>query len=212
MVGPQWFHGLDAIVDLVVFLVAGLIALAAARGTMLLRERKYTLLAWGFGFVSLSYLSLAAAHGVLAIDAGRVPFLAMPHEMLETVWWLSFAHGALFLAGLVTLVILYHDVRDWGLQSLLFTLVLFAFALSHHGTATFYALVSVLLLSIIIQVYRRHLIKHGCAVVFSGFLLIFLGEVLLALLFMGSILYVLSYVVALAGFLVLLMNQLRVGR
>ena len=202
-----WFSGIDAVFDLIFFLITGLVAYSAFKGYRLLGTRQARLLATGFALISVSYLALSLGNLLSGIMI-RDPSFGVRYVIIATnLGW--FSHSLLFLTGLLVLVALYYKLFDVGLQLLLFFLTIFGFLLSGHLTSGFYALTAVLLLAIIAKIWHR---KKVSKLILGGFILLFLGEMILSLAFLGTTVYVLGHVVALAGFVSILIRQVQVMR
>ncbi len=210
--GPVWFLGVDAAVEAAFFLIALLVTITAIRAYRLLHDARYKTLSWGFGMLSASYLVLAIANAIVAAKL-RVGITAhFLEERLEAILSIGIIlHCALFLMGLLALLILYYDVRDMWLRATLVALVLCNLVLAGYHTTAFYVLTVILLASIVLRLWLQGAYRKRWMVQ-TGFSLIFTGEIFLGILFLTPLLYVAAHVTALAGFSLILASNLRALR
>lgn len=212
MAGPSWFSGFDAVFDIVFMLVTLSVAVVGYRGYKFLQDKKYLLLSKGFLFLSASYLLLMLTNVFTYLEArSMVPLFVRMMQISRTIAAGFILHALLFLAGLLMLVFLYYKIEDGAMRLLLSALVLFGFLMAWNMTGGFYILISILMLAIIVQLFRnwRAKSKSLAFLVFAGFSAVFIGEVLLAVLFLHESMYVASNLVTLAGYVAILVAQVK---
>lgn len=219
---PSWFRGLDSAIQFLFVIVTGLVALLGIRAYLFFKDERYKLHAFGFALLAASYLVLSLTNCALFLTAQGMDHVLPSRVTLTAIMWLgAILNAMLYLGGLAVLLICYLHIKERTTRALITVLVIFAALLATVEPnawtfGIFHLLGSALLLFIVARLMQNlHRPGHKSpAAVLTAFSLILLGEVLLALVFIldSQLLYVASYATQLAGFIIILVRQLLLGR
>ncbi len=210
--GPEWFYGIDALADTIFFVVTLLVAVSSYKAYKFFGKREYRLLSIGFVILSASYLALAFGNFFRYMLETNLAWNLREVIIGTNLGW--FTHSLLFLTGLLILIALYHKIINSSVQILIFLLTIFGFLLSGHLTSGFYILTAILLLFIIVKQWEIYKKKKKTPALFValGFTLLFIGEIVLSVALFGQMYYAIGHLVALVGFVCILISQLQVMR
>jgi len=181
---PIWFQTTYIAFDIIFFLISLAITITSIRAYMFLREERFKLFAAGFGFLTLSYLvGTLASCAILASNAS-----------LMTVT--SYLFAPLFLVGLMLLLFVYLEINQQSVRALLLILVIAVVLAINRPMGSlqgivFYLLGAVLLGFMVSRIaykcHKNH--KPTTLLVMIGFILLLVGQVLMAFLSLESVLF-----------------------
>ncbi len=200
--GPEWFFGVDAILESGAALIALCVTLASFRIYLMTREKKYAYFTSSFGLLTLSFLSRAITDALL-----EDVFFKLPAEIAAKVFFTGYvAHILLALTAYVLLLIVTHKITDKRLIALLFLIMVPSLLLSGSYFLSFYGLSAIFLAFIALSYYQNYkkVCKATACLVFISFTLLTLAQVLFLLETIYNFLFVAAHVTQAAGYLVIL--------
>lgn len=205
--GPDWFMGIDSIMQIIFALVTISIYFMSMKAYKFSREPKYKHFGLGFAFMSLAYVILAISN------------LAIVTRFYDgTVRGINFgslfylAHIFFILIGYCVLLLVSMKVRSKKLAVLMFAFISLFVLFSYQYYIKFHIVSLILLLFIAHQFLENYQQKKSTnsALVFSTFYLLAMSEILLlATVYMPS-LYVVGNLLQLLGYLAMLTMTIRV--
>ncbi|MCF7799128.1 hypothetical protein K9M74_04450 [Candidatus Woesearchaeota archaeon] len=212
---PLWFGVTKIIIQLIFALVTLLVAFFSYKVYKLSRQRPTFLFGLGFIALSSAYF-IEALFNYLLLQGVQTQHLfpaaigvAQPLQLSIFVVSLQML---LMITGLSLLSYVTLKERGAKIFLLILSMSLVGIVMSAHVGLTFYIITSIFLLFITAQYFQRHARKptKNSLMVFMGFGLLFLGNVQLAFAQSLSLLYISGHFISLFGYLLLLVNLLRV--
>ena len=216
---PVWFGGSDIVLQLFFALVTILIAYYAYKMYRVAKQR--STLYFGLSFLSISFAYfIQAIFNFLkleSIQSADILFMNAHHAM-STTFQLSIlavvSHIFFMILGFALLAYVTLKERSAKIFLLMITLSFIGIVFTPFFKLVFYLIATIFLLFIAAQHYQRHA-KVGTItslLVFGGFFLLFIGNLLLAAVNVVHKFYVLAHIIILVGYLLLLFSLLRVVR
>jgi hypothetical protein len=205
--GPQWFLSTEIVFDTIFTAITAIVTFVGFRAYTFFKDERHKLHSTGFLFLSGAYLMLTLTNLILLFELREVKY-TLHHvafiQNITTIGWLLFA--LLTLIGLTFLLIVYLQVTDKTVRALLFILVLFGVLFSDHIKGAFFLFIAVLLLFIVIKLAKNYGEKRKAAalLVLLGFCALFIGQVVLSVLFVNETGYVIAGILNLLGYLMIL--------
>jgi len=220
--GPAWFSGIDLVIDFVSLLFLLLIAFFAYKFYKINKEKKgYLGMVWGmillaasllFKMVSYAFIYFPGAAGISYYTNQFAPHGIMCSQTLFLGGFLLYAF--LRIAGLFILYAMYQKFKSKSYYVLIVYLILLVLLLS---SSLYYVLhLTLMLLSILIalsfyDIYKKNHYPNTKRVAISFFILA-LAQLIFLFAIFHSLVYVISEIVQLAGYLVLLITFILVLR
>lgn len=204
---PQWFFGIDILLEVIFALTAGLVAWYAFEIYRMADKRESKLLGIGFALISASYimrgiLNLFVLHeiqeGVRELSLSSVTFLGMTGIYL---YW------TLFTSGLITLVYMTAKVKNTRLYALLLLTTLTLLLMSNSPAISFGIISALFSLSIflhyIVECHRNH--NQKTMLIAASFGLLFASDAIPLILegYMNP--YVAGHILEFGSYLLLLL-------
>lgn len=214
---PLWFIQSEIGIQLLFFVVTLLVALYSYRVYRIARQKNSFYFAAGFLSISVAYLIQSIFNFLLLRSVHTTDVLSFMagHEVQSNLVlsvFIVFFHMVFMVTGfsiLSYLTLKQRNIKSFWLMVLLSVSgLLFAADMS----LIFYVIIAILLSFITIQYKKRFTKKPNpdTFMVFLSFGMIFLGSIQLALSSTLSALYISGHIVTLAGYLLLLVNLMRV--
>lgn len=214
---PLWFIQSEIGIQLIFAIVTLLVAFYAYRVYRIARQENSFYLGAGFLSISIAYFIQAFFNFLLLRQVTTCGFLSfMAGHQVQSTMTLSvlvvFLHMLFMVAGFS--VLSYITLKERNIKSFYLILILSVASLIFAGNMSvmFYVLLTIMLAFITIQYGLRFNKKPtiDTFIVFLGFGIVFLGKIQLALASALSALYISGHIVTLAGYLLLLINLMRV--
>jgi len=211
---PNWFFGLDIIMELLFFLVTIAIAISALKIYNLTKQENIRKFSIGFILISLSYLVWAGLNAITIPNAAS----HLPQISIQQISFISFivnySQMMLFIAGLVMLAYTTFNINKGGVFYLLLGLSLMILVVSVEKVITF-RIVSVFLLSFIAYHYLLEYKENSnknTFLVLTGFSLLLISNLELLLTPVFSLSYVVSHLIELVAYSLFLITLIRTLR
>jgi hypothetical protein len=226
---PEWFNGWDIAFDLIILVVAMLIAGYSWRVYQINKENKFAYFSLAFVFVAIGMLSKSFSSGVLYFTSLRDvtasvlapvvgPKLSLSHLYYRASFFFQMASflGAWLLIFFISQksrarLRKLHEVTQ---IALFIYLVLLISIVSNFSYFVFYLTSMVLLGLIVLNYYKNYLNTKNKNTfrVMLAFIYILVGNIFFVFVFLFQSLYVLGELFMLLGFLQLLLTYARVRR
>jgi len=213
---PVWFLGFDLILELIFFLVTGLIAWYAYRIHRLTGYRQYKRWSTGFLFVALAYVVNALTNLFLYFELKENGLMVSTLGELTRIYNVGLLiHMLFFLAGYVILVFVSLRVDDARLSPLLLFLIAVT-ALASLPFSWVFELATIMLFLYLIILTAKNTRAHRKKTVHSsrcnqlviiGFSILLLGQLAYLFLPLWSISYVVGHVLELLGYAALIASM-----
>ncbi|MBR9703197.1 hypothetical protein GOV10_04115 [Candidatus Woesearchaeota archaeon] len=207
MMCPVWFLGFGLAFQVIFFLVTLVIALTGYQAYRFLHKEELKFHSIGFALLALSYLSLIVS---------STSFIAYHIHGIVSVVAIH-AHAFLFLAGIMVLLFSYLHIKDNATRGLLLLLTLAVITIFNRPTSpiqdlAFYLLTAAMIGFIVFQLAKQCACKHKntTTLVLVGFILLFVGQIILAFATHAHTLFVVSTVINLSGFVSIAASRLMV--
>lgn len=216
---PMWFGASGIITELFFALVTLLIAFYAYRIYKIAHQRSS--LFFGVAFLSISFAYFIQAifnflmlmqiqtHDIIPLATNAAAASAFQLSVFAVVFHIIFMILGVALLAYVTL-----KERSLKIYLLFLSLSFVGLILTPYFRTIFFLIVAFFLLFISAQHYQRHTRQRSTTtlLVFFGFALLFIGNLLLAAVTILHTFYVLSHIVIFVGYVLLLASLLRVVR
>lgn len=194
--GPEWFFGMDALLEGITAVIAILVCLVALRAFKVTREKKFLAFSACFGLLSLSF-------GVRALTDIVLEKVLLSGEIFLIGY---IAHIVLAISSYLALVIINQKIKPLSTRILLYVLTIPFILLSGSYFLSFYG-ASFILLAFIAFSYWKNCQKI-CSVpsylVFMGFTFIALAQPQFLLEVFAEEWHVAAHVTQFIGYLLLL--------
>lgn len=216
---PHWFNSSGIILELVFALVTVLIAFYSYKVYKIAKQRYTLLFGAAFFSMAIAYFVQAALNFMIhrSINSLDIFLMALDPSHCPTLQLSVIAvtlHIFFMIAGLSLLAYVTLKERNYQIYGLLLVLSFVGIIFSSNLVFVFHLLATVFLAFITAQHYRRHG-KHrslNSFLVFFSFGLIMLGHLQLAISVFLSLFYILGHLTVFVGYILLLVNLLRVVR
>ena len=210
---PTYFIKVDLATNVIFFLVTLFVATVAYRHYRFAKREHHLLFSTGFLLISLAHLVLLTTD-ILVLTGPPTFTVNALLAIADMVTIASILYAISFLSGLVLLLIIYLDIKDHAVRLLLTIMALFGVLASNNLRSMFYLLVAVLLLFILYRLVLNALTleKTRAWIVVAAFTFIFIGEIMLSLIFLSEGFHIAADIATLGGYLLLLGSQVRTRR
>ncbi|HIH23396.1 TPA: hypothetical protein HA251_00005 [Candidatus Woesearchaeota archaeon] len=207
---PTYFIKVDLATNVIFFLVTLFVATVAYRHYRFAKREHHLLFSTGFLLISLAHLVLLTTD-ILVLTGPPTFTVNALLAIADMVTIASILYAISFLSGLVLLLIIYLDIKDHAVRLLLTIMALFGVLASNNLRSMFYLLVAVLLLFILYRLVLNALTleKTRAWIVVAAFTFIFIGEIMLSLIFLSEGFHIAADIATLGGYLLLLGSQVR---
>jgi len=176
---PEWFINFRIIIELLFFIVAGLVSLYSFKIYNLSYQRKSKIFGIGFLLISISYL-IRAIITIFLFTRLEEGVRGVALENLTVIGTLGvYIHMILFTLGLITILYTTFKTKCWQVYSLIAIIDLLLLKLSANKTISFYAFSAILIFYICIH-YTKEYIKYKngkTALIFIAFILLLLSTI-----------------------------------
>lgn len=205
--GPEWFYGID-IVFLALFIIINLaIYKIGVKAYGVTHDRKYKNFSLAFFFISLAYLILGLSNLALYTE-----FYDGVVQDINFANLFYLAHIFFMLVGYSVLLLVSMRIRSKRMALLMFSYMLLFIAFAYQYYLKFHLVALMMLVFIAYQFWENYLKKKSfnSGLVFSTFYFLGVAEVLFMLEVWMPALFVLAFVMQLAGYLAILLMYVRV--
>lgn len=218
---PDWFSRPEMLMYLLFAVVTALIFYKAYKAYVLTKNNKIAYFGIAFLGLSLGYFLQALLHFLVLQRVSTTDLLGTaiihggPSTSLSLSYIATMIHMATLVAALVILTfVTLRKERGLKIFLLLLSLSFLTMILSSSKGLAFFLLTGVLLLFITAQHIQRYLKKPTRSTYFisSGFALLFLGQILLALTYTFASFCFVGHMVTLGGYILLLMSLLQINK
>lgn len=214
---PQWFTSSGIILELIFALVTLLIAVYSYKVYKISKQRYTFLFGAAFFSIGIAYFLQATLNFLInrSINSLDVFAMALPLSHCPTFQLSILAvllHVIFMIVGLALLAYVTLKERNFKIFVLFLLLSFVGLLFASQMVFVFYILSSTFLLFITLQNLKRHR-KQGTLnsiLLFFGFGLIFLGNLQLAISMYLGLFYLLGHISVFVGYVLLLINFLRV--
>ncbi|MBI4154028.1 hypothetical protein HY501_01710 [Candidatus Woesearchaeota archaeon] len=178
--GPEWFFGMDAVLQLFFGLIAFFIALKGEKIYRQTRDRKYKSFSLSFTFIGLAQFILALSH--LALSSGFYDGIVRGINFANLFF---LAHVFFTLVGYTLLLTISLKLKSRKLITLLFAFILLFTLFSYQYFVKFHVVLLLLTLFMALQFYQNYAAKRkfNSGLVFMAFYFIMMSE----LFFLSSV-------------------------
>jgi len=216
--GPNWFYGIDIIIEVISLIVAGLIAFFSYKAFKITKERKYFFFALAFFLIAISFVSkmyglIIACTGLAKASFGYFTAVTQKMTLIQFIYSMGyFLQRFIFLVGLLALTSLCLKIRN---RKTIFMLVFFVFIatwFSNQSYLIFHIIAAFLLIYISLYFYVNYLRKRtfNARLVPMSFFLLLISQLIFIFVIRDLNLYVVGNIFQLAGFVVLLFTYILV--
>lgn len=212
-IGP--FYGLDSVIDLSIFLVALWIAYESGKIYKSFGNKKHLYFSWAFIFISTSQLLKIAANftglPTVILENNNISVTIMNLASFQIVYLLSFTlYKILLVLGFLTLflTVTKTDSKQNILLVVYLSIVTVLFSVYLNFVFNFTLAVILLILCAYFYSNYKKTESLNSLLVYLSFTLVFLSKVLGVLYPFSPIFYLIDEGLLLAGFIILLVNQL----
>ena len=211
---PNWFFGLDVVMELLFFLVTIAIAISALKIYNLTKQDNIRKFSIGFILISLSYLVWAGLNAITIPDAASYVSQLTMSQISMISFLVIHAQMMFFIAGLVMLAYTTFNINKGGIFYLLLGLSLLVLVVSIEKIITF-RIVSVFLLSFIAYHYLLEYKENSnknTLLVLTGFSLLLISNLELLSTPIFPLSYVVSHLIELVAYTLFLTTLIRTLR
>jgi len=205
--GPQWFMGVDSVMQVLFALVTLMIYFMSMKAYKFSKDAKYRHFGLGFAFMSLAYFILAISN--LAIISTFYDG-TVRHINFGNLFYL--AHVFFALVGYSVLLLVSMKIRSKKLAVLMFAFISLFVLFSYQYYLKYHIVSLILLFFIAYQFFenyqKRRTINSG--LVFVSFYLLAISEILLLSTIYVPLFYVVGNILQLLGYLAMLVMTVRV--
>ncbi len=214
---PDWFMGIDITLELLFVFVTLAIAFSAYKAYKVIKQREVLLFGIAFFSMAIGYLqevifNSSQMFGFNSSDLS--PLIGPVANSLNLGFFVGLIHMAMFILGLSILVYIILPKRNKKLFGIIAGLAFIGLFTSGNILLTSFLINSLMLFALTLHHYQLFLRKKTESSLFNfiGFGAIFLGQFQLAMSTTFSLLYVASHITTLFGFILLLLNLIRVQK
>ena len=176
---PEWFINFRVIMELLFFVVAGLVSLYSFKIYNLSYQRESRIFGVGFLLISISYL-LRAIITIFLFTKLEEGVRGIALENLNLIGTFGvYIHMIIFTLGLITILYTTFKTKCWQVYSLLAVTDLLLLKLSANKTLSFYMFSTILIFYICVH-YAKEYIKYKngkTALIFIAFVLLLLSTI-----------------------------------
>jgi hypothetical protein len=210
---PQWFMGLDGMVQLVVAIIALILGLYAFKIYRLSGKKRSLHFGLGFLFISISYLVWAVLNMAVISNASRILCKETHICIIDILIDVSvYIYMLLFMIGLLLLTYSILKRKSIETYSLLFVIIILVLLFSKKVLFFFYLLSTILLLYLVFHHLRNYFTHKNPKVLIAGSAFFLLSIASLEFIFglTDGFNYTAGNILTLAAFLLIIYNFLLV--
>lgn len=207
LAGPQWFMGLDSVMQVLFALITLVIYFMSMKAYKFSKNSKYKRFGLAFAFMSIGYFVLAMSN--LAITTGFYDGTIRGINF-GNIFYLT--HIFLVLVGYAILLLVSMKIHDKKLTALMFSFILLFVIFSYQYYLKFHLVSMMLLLFIAHQFFENYQSKRSMnsALVFASFYILAVSEIFFLLTVYFPSFYVVAHLFQFAGYFAMLTMTIRV--
>ncbi len=210
---PAWFSGIDSAIELLVIVVAFIVAAYGYKVYILSNQKKYKYFAAAFGLIGLSYIFKIISELVIykkeTVMQSIGPFL-ISRVVIEPVIWVHVSTHTIFrllnLFAFFVLLVVMLDIKNKQTLILLTYFMILVTVVSVYAHIIFYLtqiLLTAMLLLHFYNNYQKHRTRQSLLVTLA-FMGMFISNILLTFMMYDPNIYAIGEAFQLAGFSMLL--------
>jgi len=213
------FYGIDSLFEFLVIIVASIISLYSYKVYRMLKNKNFKYFSIAFLFVAISFIfkilsNLTILHRVEITNLNSVIIITSQFEYMRLIQFASFIiYKTLYLLGALLLFFIATKTKKQNKIMFVYLSVL-VIILSIFMNFVFY-LTLVFILTFLTSYYYENYKKNRLTnsfLVFLGFLLLSISQLVLIFSSFRPIIDIFGEILMLAGFLVLLINQIKIKK
>lgn len=213
------FHGIDSLFEFLVIIVASIITLYSYKVYKLLKNKKFKYFSLAFLFIAVSFTfkilsNLTIIHRIAITNLDTVIVITSQFQYMKLVQFISFIlYKTFYLLGALFLFFIATKTKKQN-KFMFIYLSLLVIILSIFMNFIFY-LTLVFILTFLTSYYYENYKKNkltNSLLVFLGFFLISISQLVLIFSGLNPFIEIIGDVLMLLGFLVLLINQIKIKR
>ena len=213
-----YFYGIDSIIDLLIALVAGLIAYQSRRVYVLTNKKTYNYFSWAFVSIGVAFLAKIFANLTIRYDTifERANFIiSITQELhhMQLINFFGFTFYKIFLlAGFLILFLITTKTQKKGDVILFGYFSAITLLFSIYFDFVFYLTLAIILAALTTFYYRNYkrVRSPSSYRVYVAFLFILISHVVDLFLGIHILIYLLAELLIFIGFLILLVNHTKV--
>jgi|GEM_PF-6735500 len=221
IIGPsavQWFHGIDAILELFSFFIAMIIAWQGYKAYRLTQERKYAMFGGAFFLLGLSFAARMGAEALIYLEQLReYKEAVLQSESVSTTFFgARFLYILVVFLAYVLLTGVSMKLKNRPVMALIFSLLVILATIAHTSpTSVLFHIVNTLLIGFItghflFNYLERRTVTSG--LIASAFLMILVESALMVAGNYNPYLSIVAYGFRFLGYVLLLSAFIRVTR
>ena len=217
---PEWFYGIDMIIDLFSILVLSLITIFSLKCYKINKKNKnYFWLAMSFMILAISFLFKILTHFTIYYDIIREEALGFFSLTYKTVAILDILYAIGFLGymflSLIGLLILYEIYQKNRLKQNIILLIYFIMIASYFSTSKYFVfhLTSLVMFIFITLNYFKNSLKKRTRtsnLLAFSFLIITISQLIFIFIVLNTLLYVFAEITQLLGYVLLLITFIEI--
>ncbi|MFA5259346.1 MAG: hypothetical protein WC402_04715 [Candidatus Pacearchaeota archaeon] len=213
------FYGIDSLFEFLVIIVASIISLYSYKVYSMLKNKNFKYFSFAFLFIAISFIfkilsNLTILHRVEIANLNSVIVITSQFQYMRLIQFASFIiYKALYLLGALLLFFIATKTKKQNKIMFVYLSVL-VIILSIFMNFVFY-LTLVFILTFLTSYYYENYKKNRLTnsfLVFLGFLLLSISQLVLIFSSFRPIIDIFGEILMLAGFLVLLINQIKIKK
>ena len=213
------FYGIDSLFEFLVIIVASIISLYSYKVYSMLKNKNFKYFSFAFLFIAISFIfkilsNLTILHRVEIANLNSVIVITSQFQYMRLIQFASFIiYKALYLLGALLLFFIATKTKKQNKIMFVYLSVL-VIILSIFMNFVFY-LTLVFILTFLTSYYYENYKKNRLTnsfLVFLGFLLLSISQLVLIFSSFRPIIDIFGEILMLAGFLVLLINQIKINK
>ena len=210
---PEWFFNYSIILELSFFLITLFIGVYALKVYKLSGQRLSKLFGFGFIMISLSYIFGIITNFIFIYKISTLQPIRLTTYVTLTHLAL-YLHILFFLTGLVTLVYMATNLKNFNTFSLLLALAIIPITLTPSKLTTFQILSSILLIYINGYYLTRYLANESKKnlLVLTSFMLLLIVNITLIFAVQNGTYYVVADLISLIAYSLLLIKLIRIQK
>lgn len=211
---PQWFYGIDAVLDFVTVLTCIFIGYFSIRSHNITGQKKYLYFGIAFYAISIGYIvkNLTFLSIYFKLFSPYTQYITKVFVEVRIIYLIGlFFYKFLTLSGFLALFLFAHRTRENVVYMMFYTVFLF----SMISNQLFYHLLALGLLAYVLDYYHKNYQKHkkkGAGMVRNAFILIVASQAMFIFQALHPLFYVAAEFMLMAGFITLLYMFLKVVR
>lgn len=209
-------YGIDSIIEFLIIIVCLMISIFSYKIYKILKIKNFEYFSLGFIFLAISFIfkilsNLTISHRIAILDFNRILVITSQLEYMKLIQFISFlSYKSFHILGLLFLFFITTKIKDRNekLMFLYFGILVIIFSIPFNFI--FNLTVMFLLAFVTLHFYNNYYENRlsNSLLVFIAFALLTISHLLLMFSNYSPLSYLFGEIITLAGFLVLLVNQI----